>query len=336
MSQSSSGPPVVETYSPESPPLFEQGINDVVDPNKMDTTQTVTAEQLSSNEFLMNHPAPKCLTEPTLEYYLYFEVLLKEAATLMDKVHKSSSAAQNVRSPTWEKASLQVEDASKRIRAICHYTGIPASHLPTKKELTEMRKAKDLQILQQETEAKIIAETPAIVAETPATTTTQETVIDDSHKPGTATKRKNPAPEDDEGFITVQSRKDKRPTFTSRPVNESRAYSEVLRKANEGKQISHAPQPIIAQEEPLPRANPNRPAPAMTERVVYNSECSLTEILQCLMDLQKDNPSHSHIILQAFGLAKDKMRNSQDKFDMGYHLFAAYTHVLSTSEFRTA
>ncbi|GIY52149.1 hypothetical protein CDAR_432392 [Caerostris darwini] len=210
MSQSSSGPPVVETYSPESPPLFEQGINDVVDPNKMDTTQTVTAEQLSSNEFLMNHPAPKCLTEPTLEYYLYFEVLLKEAATLMDKVHKSSSAAQNVRSPTWEKASLQVEDASKRIRAICHYTGIPASHLPTKKELTEMRKAKDLQILQQETEAKIIAETPAIVAETPATTTTQETVIDDSHKPGTATKRKNPAPEDDEGFITVQSRKDKR------------------------------------------------------------------------------------------------------------------------------
>ncbi|GIY55605.1 hypothetical protein CDAR_409331 [Caerostris darwini] len=126
------------------------------------------------------------------------------------------------------------------------------------------------------------------------------------------------------------------PTFTSRPVNESRAYSEVLRKANQDKQVSHAPQPIIAQEEPLPRANPNRPAPAVTERVVYNSECSQSEILQCLMDLQKDNPSHSHIILQAFGLAKDKMRNSQDKFDMGYHLFAAYTHVLSTSEFCTA
>ncbi|GIY10207.1 hypothetical protein CDAR_56911 [Caerostris darwini] len=329
MSQSSSGPLVVETYSQESPPLFEQGINDVVDPNKMNTTQTVTAEQLSFNEFLMNHPAPKRLTEPTLEHYLYFEVLLKEAATLMDKVHKSSSAAQNVRSPTWEKASLQVEDASKHIRAICHYTGIPASHLPTKKELTEMRKAKDLQILQQEAEAKIIAETPAIVAETPATTTTQETVIDDSHKPGTATKRKTPAHEEDEGFITVQTQ----PTFTSRPVNESRAYSEVLRKANEGKQVN---QPIIAQEEPLPRAIPNRPAPAVTERVVYNSECSLSEILQCLMDLQKDNPSHSHIILQAFGLAKDKMRNSQDKFDMGYHLFAAYTHVLSTSEFCTA
>ncbi|GIY29073.1 hypothetical protein CDAR_47241 [Caerostris darwini] len=242
----------------------------------------------------------------------------------MDKVHKSSSAAQNVRSPTWERASLQVEDASKRIRAICHYTGIPASHLPTKKELTETRKAKDLQILQQEAEAKIIAETPA-------TTTTQETVIDDSHKPGTATKRKK----DEEGFITVQSKKDKRPTFTSRSVNESRAYSEVLRKANEGKQVSHAPQPIIAQEEPLPRANPNRPAPAATEGVVYNSECSLSEILQCLMDLQKDNPSHSHIILQAFGLAKDKMRNSQGKFDMGYHLFAAYIHVISTSEFCT-
>ncbi|GIY76580.1 hypothetical protein CDAR_121371 [Caerostris darwini] len=64
-----------------------------------------------------------------------------------------------------------------------------------------------------------------------------------------------------------------------------RAYSEVLRKANQGKQVSHAPQPIIAQEEPLPCANSNRPAPAVTERVVYNSECSLSEIFQCLMDL---------------------------------------------------
>ncbi|GIX70154.1 hypothetical protein CDAR_312761 [Caerostris darwini] len=48
------------------------------------------------------------------------------------------------------------------------------------------------------------------------------------------------------------------PTFTSRQVNESRAYSEVLRKANQGKQVSHTPQPIIAQEEPLPCANPNQ------------------------------------------------------------------------------
>ncbi|GIY23083.1 hypothetical protein CDAR_525321 [Caerostris darwini] len=326
MSQTSSGPPAFETYSPESPPLHEQGINEDADSNKMDTAQTVTAEQLSSNEYLLNHPAPRRLTEPTLEHYLFFEMLLKEAATLMDKVHKSSSAAQNVRSPTWEKASLQVEDASKRIRAICHYTGIPASHLPTKKELTEMRKAKDLQILQKEAEEKAIAETPAVA-------TSQEAITADPPKTGTAIKRKTPAPDDDEVFITVQSKKkDHRvnmaanlpltnppnttlaadpsmsskkpranrippffvsakgkwwtqPTFTSRPVNESRAYSEVLRKANQGKQVSHAPQPIIAQEEPLPCANPNRPAPAVTERVVYNSECSLSEIFQCLNHL---------------------------------------------------
>ncbi|GIY58235.1 hypothetical protein CDAR_83721 [Caerostris darwini] len=57
---------------------------------------------------------------------------------------------------------------------------------------------------------------------------------------------------------------------------------------------------------------------------------------RCLMDLANANPSHSHIILQAFGLAKDKMRSSQNKFDMSFHLFAAYTHVISTSEFCTA
>ncbi|GIY81191.1 hypothetical protein CDAR_380031 [Caerostris darwini] len=57
---------------------------------------------------------------------------------------------------------------------------------------------------------------------------------------------------------------------------------------------------------------------------------------QCLMDLTNQNTPHSDIILRAFGLAKDKMRSSQDEFDMSYHLFKAYTHVISNSEFCTA
>ncbi|GIY06909.1 hypothetical protein CDAR_206491 [Caerostris darwini] len=64
------------------------------------------------------------------------------------------------------------------------------------------------------------------------------------------------------------------------------------------------PQPIIVRE-PLPAATTNSSAP-----VKASSECSLTEIFQCLMDLVRDNPSHGQIILRAFGLAKDKMRNS--------------------------
>ncbi|GIX97531.1 hypothetical protein CDAR_517571 [Caerostris darwini] len=123
------------------------------------------------------------------------------------------------------------------------------------------------------------------------------------------------------------------PTFTSRLVTDSRAYSDVLRKGNESKQVSHAPRPMIAQE-PLPCANTNRPAPAVTKRA--NSDCSLSEIFQCLMDLANQNPSHSHIIQRAFGLAKNKMRSSHDKFDMSYHLFEAYTHVISNNEFCTA
>ncbi|GIX73412.1 hypothetical protein CDAR_379921 [Caerostris darwini] len=122
------------------------------------------------------------------------------------------------------------------------------------------------------------------------------------------------------------------PTFTTRLINKNRAYSGVLRQGNKGKQVSHAPQPIVAQE-PLPSANANSPAPAVSDRAVSNSYCSLSEIFQCLMDLANQNPSHSHILLWTFGLAKNKMRNLQDKFDMSYHLFEAYTHVISNSEF---
>ncbi|GIY71194.1 hypothetical protein CDAR_510701 [Caerostris darwini] len=110
MSQSSSGIPVVP--SPESPPLHEQGL--LPDPainnteTQMDTSQT-------------------------------------EAATLMLKVQKHQSAATNIRSPTWERASLTTEECSRRIRAICTYTGVPASHLPTKKELAELKKGQRAQ-----------------------------------------------------------------------------------------------------------------------------------------------------------------------------------------------
>ncbi|GIY34259.1 hypothetical protein CDAR_97901, partial [Caerostris darwini] len=94
MSQSSSGPP--DVTSPESPPLFEQGIppdsaaaNNNSDAEvKMDTSQMVTAEQLSCNDFLFGHPAPTRLSDPTPEHLLYFEVMLKEAAALMVKVSK--------------------------------------------------------------------------------------------------------------------------------------------------------------------------------------------------------------------------------------------------------
>ncbi|GIY62840.1 hypothetical protein CDAR_89781 [Caerostris darwini] len=329
MSQTSSGPPVID-LSPESLPLHEQGINQIDPPiADMETSASVSKDDLANNDFLTKNPASKRVSEPTLEHYLFFEELLKEAATLMDRIHKHSSAAQNVRSPTWERASLQIEECSKLIHAICTYTGVPASLLPSKKELIEMRKAKDLEILAeistqpQPTEVIPVANIQVAATVEPKTT-------------GPATKRKTLIFDDDEGFIVIQKKKDKRPTFTSRPVNESRAYSEVLRKANEGKQVNHAPQPIKAQEEPLPRANPNRPAPSVTERVVCNYECSLSEIFQCLMGLANSNPSHSHIILRAFGLAKDKMQSSQNKFDMSYHLFAAYTHVMSTSEFCTA
>ncbi|GIX66601.1 hypothetical protein CDAR_413641 [Caerostris darwini] len=144
MSQSSSGPPVVD-LSPESPPLHEQGITPVDDqPSMMDVTMTVTRGQLRDNNFLANHPAPHRLTDPTMEHPLFFEELLKEAASLMLQIQKHQSAANNIRSPTWEKASKKIEEYSTRIRAICTYTGVPASHIPTKKELREMRRQKDI------------------------------------------------------------------------------------------------------------------------------------------------------------------------------------------------
>ncbi|GIY59040.1 hypothetical protein CDAR_275481 [Caerostris darwini] len=119
-------------------------------------------------------------------------------------------------------------------------------------------------------------------------------------------------------------------TFTSRNVQPTMAFSKILRQGNEAKSVGPAPQPIIASE-PLPAATTNSSAP-----VTASSECSLMEIFQCLMDLVKDNPSHGQIILRAFGLAKDKMRNSSNRFDMTYHLFEAYTDVLSESQFLTA
>ncbi|GIY00179.1 hypothetical protein CDAR_20111 [Caerostris darwini] len=157
MRQSSSGPPADELTSPVSPPLHEQGL-----PEKQPiATMTVTAEQLSNSDFLFDHPAPHRLSGPSPGHLLYFEVLLKEAAALMTKVQKHQSAANNIRSPTWEKASLTIEECSRRIRAICTYTGVPASHLSTKKELAEIKKAKELQ-------DQIAAEAVQTVTSTPA------------------------------------------------------------------------------------------------------------------------------------------------------------------------
>ncbi|GIY37706.1 hypothetical protein CDAR_421331, partial [Caerostris darwini] len=118
MSQTSSGPPVVD-LSPESPPLHEQGIKQN-DPSTtdMDITASVSQEDLANNDFLMKNPASKRVSEPTLEHYLFFEELLKEAATLMDKIHKHSSAAHNVRSPTWENVSLRIEECRRSQRSL--------------------------------------------------------------------------------------------------------------------------------------------------------------------------------------------------------------------------
>ncbi|GIY24160.1 hypothetical protein CDAR_300531 [Caerostris darwini] len=109
------------------------------------------------------------LSDPSI---LYFEMLLKEAAALMIKVQKHRSAANNIRSPTWEKASLTIEECSRRIRAICTYTGVPASHLPTKKELTEMKKAKELRDQIAAEAAKTASSTPAPALPQPNSTPT--------------------------------------------------------------------------------------------------------------------------------------------------------------------
>ncbi|GIY88010.1 hypothetical protein CDAR_368741 [Caerostris darwini] len=118
--------------------------------------------------------------------------------------------------------------------------------------------------------------------------------------------------------------------FTSRNVQPTVAFSEILRQGNEAKSIGPALQPIMVRE-PLPAATTNSSAPVST-----SSECSLTEIFQCLMDLTNQYPTHSQIILRAFGLAKDKVRSSSNRFDMTHHLFEAYTNVLSQSELLTA
>ncbi|GIX92474.1 hypothetical protein CDAR_400401 [Caerostris darwini] len=119
-------------------------------------------------------------------------------------------------------------------------------------------------------------------------------------------------------------------TFTSRNFQPTVAYFEILHQGNGGKSVGPVPQPIIVKE-PLPAATKNNSAPVST-----SSECSLTEIFQCLMNLANQNPSHSQIILRAFGLAKDKMRSSSNRFDMTYHLFGAYINILSQSELFTA
>ncbi|GIY86660.1 hypothetical protein CDAR_468201 [Caerostris darwini] len=88
---------------------------------------------------------------------------------------------------------------------------------------------------------------------------------------------------------------------------------------------------------PKPKVNNiTRTQPPFTSRPVNDSRAYSARRTRCLMDFANANPSHSHIILRAFGSAKDKMRSSQNKFYMSFHLFEAYTHVISNSEFCTA
>ncbi|GIY88182.1 hypothetical protein CDAR_90141, partial [Caerostris darwini] len=220
MSQSSSGPPAPDLASPESPPLHEQGILPADDPpSMMDVTLTVTREQLNDNNFLSSHPAPHKVLEPSIEHLLFFEELLKEAASLMLQIQKHQSAANNIRGPAWAQASRKVEEYSTRIRAICTYTGIPASHIPTKKEILEMRKQKDIADLAAAEAAKNIP-APVIMPATPTTQTAAPTTVPAASVTGpaapvqptstTALKRKSPTSDEDEGFVTVKSRKDKR------------------------------------------------------------------------------------------------------------------------------
>ncbi|GIY40750.1 hypothetical protein CDAR_213521 [Caerostris darwini] len=82
MSQTSSGPPDTELLSPDSPSLHEQGIIPDTSNTAMDTSLTVTREDLANTDFLLSHPAPRRLSEPSIEYLLFFEELLKEAASL--------------------------------------------------------------------------------------------------------------------------------------------------------------------------------------------------------------------------------------------------------------
>ncbi|GIX89381.1 hypothetical protein CDAR_441041 [Caerostris darwini] len=77
--------------------------------NDMDTSQVVSAEQLSNTEYLLTHPAPRRLSDPLPEHILYFEGLMKEAAALMLKVQKHQSAATNIKSPTWRKPRSQLK-----------------------------------------------------------------------------------------------------------------------------------------------------------------------------------------------------------------------------------
>ncbi|GIX81313.1 hypothetical protein CEXT_715751 [Caerostris extrusa] len=82
---------------------------------------------------------------------------------------------------------MTIEECSRRIRAICTYTGIPASHLPTKKRASGIKESEGASIqLAAEAAAKEVPPPP------PAPTMPE---------PSNATKRKSPTTDDnDESF----------------------------------------------------------------------------------------------------------------------------------------
>ncbi|GIY32421.1 hypothetical protein CDAR_510461 [Caerostris darwini] len=105
-----------------------------------------------------------------------------------------------------------------------------------------MRKQKDINNLAAAEAAKNIPDpatmpdTPVIMPAAPVQPTS-----------ATAQKRKSPTSKDDEGFKTVQSKKDKRvstrtqpSTFNSRNVQPTMAFSQILRQGNEEKSVGPA------------------------------------------------------------------------------------------------
>ncbi|GIY00027.1 hypothetical protein CDAR_74211 [Caerostris darwini] len=87
-------------------------------------------------------------------------------------------------------ASLRIEECSKRIRALCTDTGVPASLLPSKKELIEMRKAKDLETLAKEAESSTQHQSTEVI---PAATINQAPATVEGQSVGPAAAKENPA-----------------------------------------------------------------------------------------------------------------------------------------------
>ncbi|GIX73415.1 hypothetical protein CDAR_379931 [Caerostris darwini] len=80
--------------------MHEQGISNDENHNAMDTSRTVSGEDLANTDFLLNHPASRRLSEPTVEHSNFngqspkiFQALPKISAPQRGKKHLSKSKA---------------------------------------------------------------------------------------------------------------------------------------------------------------------------------------------------------------------------------------------------